>query len=76
MGDIAAGLLTGLSLIIAIGAQNAFVLRQGLRCSHVALVVAICALSDIVLILAADGRSCMAALQELYMRLRSQNAGG
>ncbi len=52
MGDIAAGLLTGLSLIIAIGAQNAFVLRQGLRRSHVALVVAICALSDVVLIVA------------------------
>ena len=52
MGDIVAGLLTGLSLIVAIGAQNAFVLRQGLRRSHVALVVAICALSDVVLILA------------------------
>ncbi len=52
MGDIAAGFLTGLSLIIAIGAQNAFVLRQGLRRSHVALVVAICALSDVVLIVA------------------------
>ncbi|GAA1436553.1 LysE/ArgO family amino acid transporter [Mycobacterium cookii] len=52
MGDIAAGLLTGLSLIIAIGAQNAFVLRQGLRRSHVGLVVTICALSDVVLILA------------------------
>ncbi len=52
MGDIAAGLLTGLTLIIAIGAQNAFVLRQGLRRSHVGLVVAVCALSDVVLILA------------------------
>lgn len=52
MGDIAAGLLTGLSLIVAIGAQNAFVLRQGLRRSHVGAVVAICALSDLVLILA------------------------
>ncbi|GAA1912520.1 LysE/ArgO family amino acid transporter [Nocardioides hwasunensis] len=52
MGDLAAGLVTGLTLIVAIGAQNAFVLRQGLRRSHVALVVAICALSDVVLILA------------------------
>ena len=52
VGDLAAGLLTGLSLIVAIGAQNAFVLRQGLRRSHVGLVVAICALSDVVLILA------------------------
>jgi len=47
-----AGLLTGLSLIVAIGAQNAFVLRQGLTRSHVGAVVAICALSDAVLILA------------------------
>ena len=47
-----AGLLTGLSLIVAIGAQNAFVLRQGLAREHVAPVVAICAVSDLVLILA------------------------
>ncbi len=44
------GLGLGLSLIIAIGAQNAFVLRQGLRREHVLLVVAICALSDLALI--------------------------
>lgn len=44
------GLITGLSLIIAIGAQNAFVIRQGLTKKHVLLVVAICALSDAVLI--------------------------
>ncbi|NJC24304.1 L-lysine exporter family protein LysE/ArgO [Arthrobacter pigmenti] len=44
------GFVAGLSLIIAIGSQNAFVLRQGLRRSHVALVVAVCALSDIALI--------------------------
>lgn len=46
------GLLTGLSLIVAIGAQNAFVLRQGLLRRHVALVVAVCAGSDAVLITA------------------------
>lgn len=46
------GFATGLSLIVAIGAQNAFVLRQGLRRRHVALVVAVCAISDLVLILA------------------------
>ncbi|GMA32875.1 LysE/ArgO family amino acid transporter [Litorihabitans aurantiacus] len=44
------GLAFGLGLIIAIGAQNAFVLRQGLRREHVGLVVAICAASDAVLI--------------------------
>ena len=47
---ITAGLLTGLSLIIAIGAQNAFVIRQGLTKQHVLLVVAICAAADAVLI--------------------------
>ncbi|NEL99715.1 LysE family transporter, partial [Escherichia coli] len=45
------GFLTGLSLIIAIGAQNAFVIRQGLTKKHVLLVVAICAFSDAALIL-------------------------
>ena len=47
-----AGLLTGLSLIVAIGAQNAYVLRQGLAREHVGLVVAICAISDVLLIAA------------------------
>jgi L-lysine exporter family protein LysE/ArgO len=46
------GLLTGLSLIVAIGAQNAYVLRQGLRRSHIAPVVAVCTVSDYVLIVA------------------------
>nr|WP_228501213.1 LysE/ArgO family amino acid transporter [Nocardioides agariphilus] len=45
-------MLTGLSLIIAIGAQNAFVLRQGLVREHVGVVVAICAVADAVLIVA------------------------
>ena len=45
-----AGLGIGFSMIVAIGAQNAFVLRQGIRREHVIAVVAICALSDIVLI--------------------------
>lgn len=45
-----AGLGLGFSLIIAIGAQNAFVLRQGIRLEHIAIVVLICALSDAVLI--------------------------
>lgn len=48
----AAGLGFGLSLIIAIGAQNAFVLRQGLQRQHVLVVVSICAISDVVLIAA------------------------
>ena len=48
----ATGLGAGLALIIAIGAQNAFVLRQGIRGEHVGQVVLICMLSDIVLIAA------------------------
>lgn len=47
-----AGLLTGLSLIIAIGSQNAYVLRQGILRSHVLAVVAVCAVSDLLLICA------------------------
>jgi L-lysine exporter family protein LysE/ArgO len=47
---LAAGFGLGISLIVAIGAQNAFVLRQGIRAKHVLAVVAICALSDLVLI--------------------------
>ena len=46
------GLLTGLSLIVAIGAQNAFVLRQGLRRARVGAIVTVCILSDIALTLA------------------------
>jgi L-lysine exporter family protein LysE/ArgO len=49
------GFLTGLSLIVAIGAQNAFVIRQGLMRSHVILVVAICSLSDALLIVFGTG---------------------
>ena len=44
------GYLVSLSLILAIGAQNAFVLRQGLRREHVGVVVLACAISDAILI--------------------------
>ncbi len=47
-----AGFFLSISLILAIGAQNAFVLRQGLRREHVAAVVAVCAISDALLIAA------------------------
>jgi L-lysine exporter family protein LysE/ArgO len=46
------GLALGLGLIVAIGSQNAFVLRQGLRSEHVGSVVLFCALADAVLIAA------------------------
>lgn len=45
------GFITGLSLIVAIGAQNAFVLRQGLTKQHVLLVAVICSLIDAALII-------------------------
>ena len=45
-----AGLGTGAGLIVAIGAQNAFVLRQGLQRRHVGAVVLVCVLADLALI--------------------------
>ena len=44
------GFFTGLSLILAIGAQNIFVIEQGLKKQHVFLVCLICSLSDLILI--------------------------
>lgn len=44
-------MLTGLALIVAIGAQNAFVLRQGIRREHVGAVVAVCMAGDALLII-------------------------
>lgn len=69
MGALVAGFLTGLSLIIAIGAQNAYVLRMGLARHHVVPIVAICTLSDVALIAVGVGglggviRSAPTALQ-------------
>ncbi|MEM6636377.1 MAG: LysE/ArgO family amino acid transporter [Pseudomonadota bacterium] len=51
----APGFLLGLSLIIVIGAQNAFVLREGIRGGHVFAVCMTCALSDAILIAAGVG---------------------
>jgi L-lysine exporter family protein LysE/ArgO len=56
------GMSASAGLIIAIGAQNAFVLRQGVRREHVAAVVAVCALSDTLLI--ALGTAGIGALAE------------
>ena len=44
------GFFTGLSLILAIGAQNIFVIEQGLKKQHIFLVCLICSLSDLILI--------------------------
>ncbi|WP_433370278.1 LysE/ArgO family amino acid transporter [Actinoplanes sp. CA-142083] len=53
--SVLAGFAASAVLIVAIGAQNAFVLRQGLRREHVLAVVAVCAVSDLALILAGIG---------------------
>ncbi|MGK2880445.1 MAG: L-lysine exporter [Mycobacterium sp.] len=58
------GFLTSMTLIAAIGAQNAFVLRQGIRREHVIPVIAICTVSDMVLI--AAGIAGFGALIALY----------
>ena len=44
------GFFTGLSLILAIGAQNIFVIEQGLKKQHIFLVCLICSISDLILI--------------------------
>ena len=58
--SLGSGFLTGAALIVAIGAQNVFVLRQGITRRHVHTVVAICAASDALLI--ACGVAGMGAL--------------
>jgi len=63
-------LLTGLSLIIAIGAQNAFVIKQGLKREYVLLVVIICAASDALLIfLGTGGLGSLLQRQETLLEL-------
>ncbi|MGX4654291.1 LysE/ArgO family amino acid transporter [Micromonospora sp. SCSIO 07396] len=52
MGSVLAGFGFSLALIVAIGAQNAFVLRQGLRREHVLPVVAVCVAADATLMTA------------------------
>ena len=44
------GFLTGLSLILAIGAQNIFVIEQGLKKQYIFIVCLICSISDFLLI--------------------------
>ncbi|WP_454020249.1 LysE/ArgO family amino acid transporter [Azospirillum sp. Marseille-Q6669] len=69
------GLLLGLSLIVAIGAQNAFVLRQGLRGEHVLAVCATCAVSDALLILAGVGGFAQAARWLPWLETATRYAG-
>ena len=50
MSFLILGFITGLSLIFAIGAQNIFVIEQGLKKQYVFLVCLICSISDLILI--------------------------
>ena len=60
MNTYISAFLLGLSLILAIGAQNAFVLKQGLKKQYVFMISIICALSDAILItLGGSGFSVM-----------------
>ena len=50
MNFVLLGFVTGLSLILAIGAQNIFVIEQGLKKQYIFLVCLICSVSDLILI--------------------------
>lgn len=69
------GFTLGASLIVAIGAQNAFVLRQGLRREHVAAVVGVCALLDIGL-MTAGVSGLGAVVREHPLLLQAATVGG
>ena len=70
-----AGLAAGAGLIVAIGSQNAFVLRQGLLRRHVGLVVVTCVLGDMALI--ACGTAGMGALvRQWSVLLQALRFGG
>jgi L-lysine exporter family protein LysE/ArgO len=76
LSTFAAGFATSLGLIVAIGAQNAFLLRQGLRREHVFALSAICAVSDALLISAgvAGFGAVMSALPWLELVMRYAGA--
>jgi L-lysine exporter family protein LysE/ArgO len=69
------GLLLGFSLIVAIGAQNAFVLRQGLRGEHVLPVCLTCAVSDALLILVGVGGFAQASEWVPWLETATRYAG-
>ena len=73
--DFIAGFLSGAALIIAIGAQNSFVLRQGIRREHVLPIVLVCAVSDALLI-AAGIAGLGALIQSMPVLLNVARYGG
>lgn len=72
-----AGLGFGPSVIVAIGAQNTYILRQGALRRRVTTAVAVCSLSDIVLIAAgvAGADAVLTARQSLLSAVRIAGAG-
>lgn len=52
MSIVLAGFFLGLSLIVAVGPQNAMLLKYGIRRDHIGLIIVVCALSDVILITA------------------------
>lgn len=72
---LATGFALGLTLIVAIGAQNAFVLRQGLRREHVGAIVAFCATAD-ALLMAAGIAGLAQLLGHQPMLAQGLTAGG
>src|SRR5438270_265272 len=77
LSTLISGLLFGLSLIVAIGPQNAFIVRQGALRRHVAVVVTICAASDVVLIAAGVSGTGAALAGRAWLRdlVRAGGAG-
>ncbi len=70
-----AGYVLAISLIMAIGAQNAFILRQGLKREHVLILCLICALADTVLI-AAGVAGLGTLVQQVQILLTTVTVGG
>ena len=68
------GFFSGLSLIVAIGAQNAYVLRLGLMRTYVGIAVVICALSDAILIIAGTaGMGALVSQNQILLKIISPN---
>ena len=70
-----AGYVLAISLIMAIGAQNAFILRQGLKREHVFILCLICALADTLLI-SAGVADLGTLIQQVQVLLNVVTAGG
>ena len=73
--DFWAGLAASLALIVAIGSQNAYVLRQGLLRQHVLPLVLFCALSDALLILAGIGGAGLLIRDSILLMSLTRYAG-